>query len=130
VIFHVLPCAGGGWSVKKQGAKRSSGTYVTKSLALRASSSLAKAHVTAQVVIHNAAGTIVGDRIFSETTHQRYRIAKERVRKMRQTLERNQRRASRLRAKRRDAAQRGLRKLRQLRLARSKAARTAANRRR
>jgi hypothetical protein len=129
MIFHILPNTGGGWSVKKQGAKRASSTFVTKTLALRAASRMAKAYAEAQVVIHNAAGKIVGDRHFTISSHRKNRVIKERVRKMRKTLSRNQRRAQRLRAKRRIAAKKGLRRQRQVQLARSHAARRAANRR-
>ncbi len=62
IIYHVAPMRGGGWSVKRLGASRASGTYVSKGAAIRAASTMAARSAPAQVVIHSATGKIVSDR--------------------------------------------------------------------
>jgi hypothetical protein len=129
-VFHVLPAPRGGWTVRRRGATRASGRFVTKSAAVRAASALAQRQAPAQVVIHNAAGVIVGDRTFAAAKARHHRRIQERTRRARATRERALRRAQRLHAVRRKAAERAARTRRRKQLDRSQAARAAANSRR
>ncbi len=129
-VFHVLPVPKGGWAVRRSRAGRSAGTFVTKAAAIKAASALAKRQAPAQVVIHDAAGRIVGDRMFSAATKRKLRSSQQRSRQARATRERTRRRAQRQTLARREAAARAARTRRRKQLARSRAARRGANRRR
>jgi hypothetical protein len=130
IIYHVAPMRGGGWTVKRRGAKRASGTHVSKGAAIRAASRLAARAAPAQVVIHSATGTIVSDRLFEAARKRKVLRNRRRAARARATRARTARRAQRRSARARQAALRALRARRRRQLAASHRARRAANRRR
>ena len=128
IIYHVVP-GGENWLVKRGSGDKASSRHPRKTQALRAASDLAKSHPLAQVVVHNADGRIVADRLYDRTAHRKKVKAKETVKKSRDTRERKRRQAQRERLKRRDAAQLGLARRKRQRLKRSAAARKGAKKR-
>jgi len=58
VVFHVLPHAQGGWSIKKEGNERAVSKHATKDVALARAKELAKAQPAGQVIFHKRDGTI------------------------------------------------------------------------
>lgn len=56
---HVVPNPGGGWDVKKGGAKRASGHYDTKADAVDKAREISRNQST-ELVIHNKDGKISG----------------------------------------------------------------------
>ena len=129
IIYHVLPSLSG-WLVKRGSGDKASSRHPRKTQALRAASDLAKRHPLAQVVVHNADGRIVADRLYDRTAFRKKAKAKLAVKKGRATRERKKRQAQRKRLKRRDAAQLGLARKKRQRLKRSAAAKKAARKRR
>jgi len=126
VIYHVMP-APDGWQVRRGRAGRASAVHTSKPAALRTAGRLAKAHPHAQVIIHNADGTIAGDRTYDGQALRKKRRQRKRVKKMLRTKARNV-------AKRRSAGRRGAatrkRRQRRVAVARSRAAKRGAARRR
>jgi hypothetical protein len=56
-IYHVLTRIGGGWSVRKEGASRATGTYDSKDQAIKRAREAARS-AGGDVVIHNRDGLI------------------------------------------------------------------------
>jgi hypothetical protein len=129
IIYHVLPSLSG-WQVKRGSGDKASSRHPRKTQALRAAGDLARSHPLAQVVVHNADGRIVTDRLYDRAAFRKKAKAKLTVKKGRATRERKRRQAQRARLKRRDAAQLGLARRRRQQLKRSAAARKAARSRR
>jgi hypothetical protein len=59
-VYHVTPNKGGGWKVKGEGNKRSSGNFETKTDAVQHGKKLAKSAPKGQIKIHKKDGKIIG----------------------------------------------------------------------
>ncbi len=57
-VYHVTSSSGGGWNVKKEGAKRSSGHFDKKTDAVDRGKKLAKSAPLGQLKIHKQDGRI------------------------------------------------------------------------
>lgn len=56
VVYHVVPCAKGGWQVEKEGVKKPVSSYAKKADAITAGKRLAKSHELGQLKVHKKDG--------------------------------------------------------------------------
>jgi hypothetical protein len=105
-VYRVLP-AGSGWQVRRGNSKKSSSRHATKVAAIQRASDLAKNQPRAQVIVHNAEGRIVSDRLYELSAYRKKRRKRHVATRIRKGLRRHRRKLSSKRTIRRKAARLG-----------------------
>jgi hypothetical protein len=106
VVYRVLP-AGSMWQVRRGKSKKSSSRHATKAKAISRASDLAKNQPRAQVIVHNADGKIVSDRLYEYSAYRKKRRKRRVATQIRKGMTRYKRLLSKMRTIRRKAAKLG-----------------------
>ena len=106
VVYRVLP-AGSAWQVRRGNSKKSSSRHATQVKAIARASDLAKNQPRAQLIVHNAEGRIVSDRLYETSAYRKKRRKRRVATRIRKGLRRHQRKLSTKRSVRRKAARLG-----------------------
>ena len=67
-VYRVVPLAGGGWSVEKEGEAAPRGRWPSREAATGKARELAAADEPSRLVVEEPAGTIVDERLFGADT--------------------------------------------------------------
>lgn len=105
-VYRVLP-AGSAWQVRRGKSKKSSSRHSTKVEAISRASDLAKNQPRAQVIVHNADGKIVSDRLYDVGAYKKKQRKRRVATRIRKGLTRYKRLLSKMRTIRRKAAKLG-----------------------
>src|SRR5688572_14812395 len=106
IVYRVLP-AGSVWQVRRGDSKKSSSRHATKAKAISRASDLAKNQPRAQVIVHNADGKIVSDRLYGIGAYRKKQRRRRVATKIRKGQTRYKRMLSKMRTIRRKAAKLG-----------------------